>query len=104
MNWSQLQRRPPRRNVSTGSGVSGFARQFSGIDADLAQGPAIFAVGIGPEHQLGIGRAMQPAVILDLALELARRPMGVTEREHRGLWTFSARDRFQDVEGRGQAD
>src|SRR5437660_5987076 len=84
--------------------VSGFARQLAGVDADLAQGAAVFAVDVGAEDQLGIGRAMQPAVFLDFALELTGRPAGVTERQYRALRALAARDRFEDVEGGGEAN
>ena len=41
------------------------------------------ALDVGAEDQLRVGVAMQPAVLLDLVLELARRPAGVAEREDR---------------------
>src|SRR5437870_12114544 len=47
---------------------------------------------------------MQPAVFLDLALELPGRPTGVTERQYCALRALAARDRFEDVEGGGEAN
>src|SRR5262245_65869331 len=47
---------------------------------------------------------MQPAIVLDLGLQLAGRPAGITERENGALRSLSARNRLEDVEGRGQAD
>ena len=47
---------------------------------------------------------MQPAVLIDLVLQLARRPAGITEREHRALGALAARDRLEDVERRGETD
>ena len=60
--------------------MSGLTRQHARIDAQLLQGPLVFGAGIGAEDQLGIGRAVQPAIALHLGLELTGRPAGVTER------------------------
>src|SRR5262249_28524970 len=79
-------------------------RQLAGIDADLAQRAAVFAVDVGAEDQFGIGRAMQPAVFLYFALELPWRPAGIAERQHRALRALAARDRLEDVERRGEAN
>src|SRR5262245_43820799 len=84
--------------------VPGFAREHAQIDADLLQCPLVFAVGVLAENQLGIGRAVQPAVMLDLVLELAGRPPGIAEREDRALRSLSARDRLEDVERRRETD
>ena len=51
-----------------------------------------------------VGRAMQPAVALDLVFELARRPAGITEREDRARRTIAARNRLENVERGGQAN
>src|SRR4026208_2063640 len=48
------------------SGVSGLAREHAEIDTEPPQRLVVFSAGIRPEDQLGIGRAMQPAVMLDL--------------------------------------
>ena len=64
----------------------------------------VFAVGVLAEDQLGIGRAMQPAVMLDLLLELARRPAGIAERQDGAVRALAARDRLENVERRGEAD
>src|SRR5271169_1126136 len=63
--------------------VSGLARQHAQIDTDLLQRLFIFRGDIGAEDQIRIRRAMQPAVSLNLAFELARSPTGVAEREDR---------------------
>src|SRR5262249_49424240 len=84
--------------------VSGLAREHAESDADLLQRLLVFAAGVLTENQLGIGRAMQPAVMLDLGLELARRPAGIAERQDRALWSVPARDRLEDIERRGEAD
>src|SRR5262245_10297745 len=92
------------RVVASALRVPGFARQHAEVDADLLQRPLVFAAGVGAEDQIEVGRAVQPAVMLDLVLELAGRPAGIAEREDRALGTVAARDRLEDVERRGQAD
>src|SRR6266566_5027202 len=67
--------------TSLRSRMPGFARQHADVDADLAERLLVFGVGVRSEDQLGICRAMQPAVLIDLVLKLARRPAGVSERE-----------------------
>src|SRR5262245_32725218 len=47
---------------------------------------------------------MQPAIMLDLILELPRRPPGIAERQDRALWSLAAGDRLEDVERRREAD
>src|SRR5262245_45545075 len=95
--------RPPTRALAS-LRVPGLAREHAEIDADLLQRLLVFAAGVLTENQLGIGRAMQPAVMLDLVLELAWRPPGIAERQDRAARSVSARDRLEDVEGCGQAD
>ena len=48
----------------------------------LLQRRLVLALDVVAEDQFGVGRAMQPAVLLDLALELARRPARIAERQH----------------------
>src|SRR5258707_14402427 len=86
------------------SRVPGLGREFAEINADLLQRLIVFAAGVLPEDQLGIGRAMQPAVMLDLVLELARRPPGIAERQDRALRAVAAGNRLENVEGCGEAD
>src|SRR5918994_7222017 len=45
--------------------VPDFARQIADFDTDLAQGTEIFALYIGAENQIRVGRTVQPAVRLD---------------------------------------
>src|SRR5262245_14376069 len=87
-----------------GSGVPGLGRQHAQIDADLLEGFLVLAVGVLAEDQLGIGRAMQPSVLVDLVFELARRPAGIAERQYRLLRTVAARNRLEDIERGGEAD
>src|SRR5262249_60815380 len=47
---------------------------------------------------------MQPAVMLDLVLELPRLPAGITERENRALGSVAAGDRLENVERGGEAN
>src|SRR6266487_1731769 len=86
------------------SGVPGLAREHAEIDADLLQRLGVFAADILAEDQLGIGGAVQPAVMLDLVLELARSPAGIAERKDRAARPVAARDRLEDVERGGETD
>ncbi len=88
----------------TNSRVSGLVRQHAGIDADLAQRAQVFLVDIVAEDQVRIGVAVQPAIVLDLVLELARRPAGIAQRQDRVLRSGALGDRLEDVHRRGQAD
>src|SRR5690349_11828236 len=66
-------------------GVADVARQHTGADADFLHRAAVFRVDVLTEDQLGVGTAMQPAVLLHLVLELAWRPARIAEREDRAL-------------------
>ena len=72
-----------RSEYRESSGVPGLARQHAEIDADLLHRLLVFAADIGAEDQFRVGGAMQPAVVLDLVFELARRPAGIAERQDR---------------------
>src|SRR5262245_6022473 len=102
-NGTRRTGRPPTRALAWLC-VPGLAREHAEIDADLLQRFFVFAAGVLTENQLGIGRAMQPAVMLDLVLELAWRPPGIAERQDRATRSVPARDRLEDVERRGQAN
>src|SRR5262249_8617692 len=56
------------------------------------------------EDQIGVGSAMQPTIVLDLVLQLARSPAGIAECEDRALRSLPARDRLENVEGSGEAN
>jgi diguanylate cyclase (GGDEF)-like protein/PAS domain S-box-containing protein len=86
------------------SGVPGFARKHAEVDAEFPQRLAVFGLVVAAEDQFGIGRAMQPAIFLDLVLELPRRPARIAEREHGRERSVAARDRLEDIERRGEAD
>jgi hypothetical protein len=89
-----------RYAASIRSRVAGFARQHTEVDAELPHRPFVFAAGIGSEHEIGIGGAMQPAIVLDLGLELPRRPAGVAKRENGARRALVAGDGFENIEGR----
>ena len=63
------------------SRVAGLARQHAQINSDLAQGLFIFGVCILTENQFRIGRAVKPAILLDLVLELSGRPSSIPKRK-----------------------
>src|SRR6185437_3456299 len=50
------------------------------------------------------GITMQPAIVLDFALELAGGPAGIAQREDRVLGPAAPGDRLEDVDGGGQAN
>ena len=93
-----------RNNPPFGLRVPGLARQLAEVDADLAQRLFVFGVGVGAENQFRIGRAMQPAVLLDFLFQLAGRPAGIAEREDGACRPVAARDRLEDIERGGEAD
>src|SRR5690242_17992349 len=47
---------------------------------------------------------MQPAIVLNLLLELTGRPTGVTQRKHRSIGSIASRDCFENVDSGGEAD
>jgi hypothetical protein len=81
-----------------------FGRQHPQIDAEFLQGSIVFGAGIDSEYEFGIGGAVQPAIALDLGLKLAGRPAGIAERQNGARRPLAARDRLQNVDGRGEAN
>src|SRR6478735_317982 len=79
-------------------GVPNVARQHARTDADLLHRTVVFRADVGAEDQFGVRAAMQPAVLLQLVLELARRPAGVAQRQDRAGRTVAACDRLENVE------
>ena len=69
--------------VSRRSGVTGRMAEMRQVDADRRQDAVVFAVDVGVEHQVDIGRAGQPAIGGDLAFELPGAPAGIAERHQR---------------------
>ena len=90
---------PNDRNLKfTALGVTGFGRKHAEIDSDLLERAGVFATGIGAEDQFRIRRAMQPAIMLDFILQLARRPARIAERKDCATRSRAARNRLEDVE------
>src|SRR6185312_15685059 len=89
---------------TTGLRVPRIVRQHADIDADLGERAGVFLVDVVTEDEIGIGVAMQPAIALDLVLELARAPTGIAEREDGVPGALAVGDRLEDIDGRGQAD
>src|SRR6266568_4746152 len=58
------------------SGVGGQGRE---IDAEFAEGALPFAIDLAVEEDLLVGGNMQPAILLQLTVELVRSPAGVAE-------------------------
>ena len=63
-----------------------------------------FAVYVALEHEILVGRHAEPAVRLELGIELARRPTGIAERQQVALRSLAATDRAQDVKRRGHRE
>src|SRR5262252_7973645 len=93
-----------RASLAEALRVPALARELAEVDADLAHRALVLRVGVAAEDQLLVGIAVEPAVLGDLVLELARRPARIAEREHGALRARALRDRLQDVERRGKAD
>src|SRR5947209_482490 len=62
------------RSAVMRSSVADVTGQHAGTDAELLHRPVVFRADVGAEDQLGVGAAMQPAVLLQFAFELTRRP------------------------------
>src|SRR3954470_9312785 len=92
------------RSAFIRSGVADVARQHAGTDAELLHRAIVLRTDVGAEDQLGVGAAMQPAIMLQLVFELARRPAGVAERQDRARRSGATGDRFQNIERGGEAD
>src|SRR3954447_25525100 len=92
------------RSAVMRSSVADVTGQHAGTDAELLHRPVVFRVNVGAEDQLGVGAAMQPAILLQFAFELARRPARIAERQDRARGTGAAGDGFQDIECGGEAD
>src|SRR5256885_13922960 len=84
--------------------MTGFAREHAEINPDLLEGIDVLAAGIGPEYQVRIRCAVQPSVMLDLVLELPRRPAGIAQRQDGAARPRSASDRLENIECRSEAD
>ena len=63
-----------------------------------------FVVEIAAEHQVFIRRHLQPAIGLDLGIELARTPSGIAKGQEALPRTGTASDVAQDVDRRGERD
>src|SRR5258708_19888294 len=75
--------------------MPGFVGEHAGIDPDLAQGADVFFLDVAAEDQVGIGIAVQPALVLDLGFQLSRRPPGIAERDDGLLRPSPLPDRLQ---------
>src|SRR6185503_17399363 len=84
--------------------VTRVARKREGIDAELGDRAPPFVVIRAVEEQRVVRRHGEPAIRLDLGIELAWAPAGVAEGEEALARTFAATDRAQDVHRRGKAD
>jgi EAL domain-containing protein (putative c-di-GMP-specific phosphodiesterase class I) len=96
-------RRGSTPSAATRVGDADRAAQAAGlvagttVDADLGQGPLVLVVEVAIEQEIEVRRAMQPAVGLDLVLELPRPPAGVSKRQDRPVRARPAGDCPQDL-------
>lgn len=63
-------RKSLRKAEASRSGVPGIAHEMGQIDPDLGKCAGIFVLKIFIENQVGIGRAMEPAIGLDFRFKL----------------------------------
>ena len=63
-----------------------------------------FVAVVPAEHDVVVGRDGEPAIGLDLGIELPRPPAGIAQREEAAGRPVAAADGAQDVEGRGQRE
>src|SRR5215203_2725287 len=74
------------------------------MDADLGKRPLVFAVVVGIEQNSLVDGGVQPAVRLDFALQLPRRPTGIPERQERLMRSPALGDGAQYLQSRGEGD
>jgi len=79
-------RRRPR------SGITGIRGELPKVDAHPTERSLILRIQCGIEDERGIGRAIEPAIMLHLGLELTRRPAGISQGNHRPARSRAARD------------
>ncbi len=78
--------------------MTGVARQRRGIDAELGDGASPFVLKPFVEDEIIIGGDMEPAIRLDLRIELAGTPTRITQGEQAAPWSPAAADRAQDID------
>src|SRR6516162_4021027 len=77
-------------------GVARFTREPIDAHADLADGALPFVVELGIEEDGLVGRCGEPAIGLDLGIELTGAPAGISEREQTLARAGAAGDVAQD--------
>ena len=82
--------------------MAGFGGEAARIDADPAHAVLPLRFGLEGEHRGVIGRQMQPAIGLDLVVELAGRPARIAEREDAVPGPAPVHHVAQDVDGGGE--
>src|SRR5487761_87647 len=93
-----------RDGVVNGSGAAGFAGQRQQVDAELRKRALPFLAVLGVEHDLLVRGDAQPAVRLDLGIELAGSPAGIAQRQQAAFGSAAAADGAQDFERGGERD
>ncbi len=76
---------------------------IAGSTPDPPQRLVVARIDRGAEQQVRVRRAIQPAIRLDLMLELPGGPARIAERQDRVLRALASRQRAQDIDGGGQA-
>ena len=85
-------------------GVPGFTRKAINPHPDLADGTFPFIIESRVEKESFIGRREQPAICLDLGVELTRPPSGIAKRQKALSWSAAASNVSQDIQACRQAD
>jgi hypothetical protein len=79
------------------SGVPGLGREQGWIHTELGNRALPLGLVVDTEHQLVVGRHHQPAVRLNLGIELARRPAGIADGDDESPRAAPGRDVAQRV-------
>jgi hypothetical protein len=80
-------------------GITGIRGKLPKVHPRLAERPLILRIQCGIEDERGIGRAIEPAIVLHLGLELTRRSAGTTEGKQRPARSRAAREPKRRADG-----
>ena len=81
-----------------------YSTAASGSTPILRMARSHFDLVVPVEHDLRVGRRQEPAIALDLGVELAGVPAGIAQRQHAALGPGAGRDRAQHVDRGGERE
>src|SRR6204780_845402 len=93
-----------RRRAARNSGAAGFAGQRHQVDAELGQRELPFLGLVRAEHDVFVGVDAEPAIGLQLGVELAGTPAGIAQRQQAFLRPAALADGAQNLERGGERD